>query len=121
VFFPRESLILECYTLKCATLKLFAGGLSARLVETGKARTINGLMASSRLAFVQVRVNQRKERVRRLPRSCCYGSAFSAGSMSMPSQRTPRCKNFFSAIMLLVVIGEGTLLVMAVLAVLGVI
>ena len=26
VLFPRESLILECYTLKCATLKLFAGG-----------------------------------------------------------------------------------------------
>jgi hypothetical protein len=39
--------------------------------------------------------------------------------MSMPDQRTPRRKNFFSAIMLLVVIGEGTLLVMAVLAVLG--
>ena len=37
----------------------------------------------------------------------------------MPDQRTPRRK--FSAIMLLVVIGEGTLLVMAVLAVLGVI
>ena len=37
----------------------------------------------------------------------------------MPDQRTPRRKNFFSAIMLLVVIGEGTLLVMAVLAVLG--
>ena len=46
MLFPRESLILECYTQKCATLKLFAGGLSARLVETGKARTINGLMAS---------------------------------------------------------------------------
>jgi hypothetical protein len=41
--------------------------------------------------------------------------------MSMPDQRTPRRKNFFTAIMLLVVIGEGTLLVMAVLAVLGVI
>jgi hypothetical protein len=41
--------------------------------------------------------------------------------MSMPDQRTPRRKNFFPAIMLLVVIGEGTLLVMAVLAVLGVI
>ena len=39
--------------------------------------------------------------------------------MSMPDQRTPRRKNFFPAIMLLVVIGEATLLVMAVLAVLG--
>ena len=39
----------------------------------------------------------------------------------MPDQRTLRRKNFFSAILLLVVIGEGTLLVMAVLAVLGVI
>ena len=37
--------ILECYTLKCATLKLFAGKFSASLVETGKARAINGLMA----------------------------------------------------------------------------
>jgi hypothetical protein len=37
--------------------------------------------------------------------------------MSMPDQRkTPRRKNFFTAFMLLVVIGEGTLLVMAVLA-----
>jgi hypothetical protein len=39
--------------------------------------------------------------------------------MSMPDQRTPRRKNFFTAFMLLLVIGEGTLLVMAVLAVLG--
>ena len=41
--------------------------------------------------------------------------------MSMPEQRTLRRKNFFTAIMLLVVIGEGTLLAMAVLAFLGVI
>jgi hypothetical protein len=40
-----EGLILKCYALKFATLKPFAGGVSAGFVETCKARTVNRLLA----------------------------------------------------------------------------
>ena len=40
-----EGLILKCYALKLGTLKPFAGGVSARFVETCKARAVNGLLA----------------------------------------------------------------------------